>query len=107
MKTDKQLIVMEYNPKQGNYHYNHIDQQTGEAEKAPYSYGWYPVAIIDEETAYDKRFTDMTHAILRPDLEVEYINDVVTSAVKQLGYAIYTNALFMGRFLTKIKTVKY
>ena len=48
----------------------------------------------------------MTHAILRENLDTEHVADVVTSAAKQLGYAIYGNALFMGRYLTKIETLK-
>lgn len=104
---DTQLYLMEYNPKQGCYHYNAIDPATREADKAPFSYGWQPVLIIDDDTACNEDFGKITHAILRAGLDINFVVDVARSAIKSLHLNFYDNALFMGRLFVGAKKIAY
>lgn len=102
-----QLYLMEYNPKQGCYHYNAIDPATREADKVPFSYGWQPVLIIDDDTARNEDFGKMTHAILRAGLDINYVVDVARSAIKSLHLNLYNNAIFIDRLLLGAKKIAY
>jgi len=67
----KQIILMEYSPEQVCYHYNYFDAKTRRFRDKPFSNGWAPIVLIDEDVAGDGRFCDETDKL--KGHSVEYV----------------------------------